>query len=194
MSNKNQCPHCGKMLVKLKEHIRTIHPQTPEDIEYRDKQNKRRRNYAQINRDIINKCNADWRERNPEKNKQARKTWADNNKEKVKQYRIIHKDHIKLMTKLNRSQKINCKDCGVEICKGYLSQHRKFCCKNHENGQKKNKAKTDRQIRNDSINIIKGKKPPISELDKLRAQIRRAEQQKEIKRNLTIMNDVILIF
>lgn len=202
MSNKQECPHCGKMLVKLKEHIKTIHPQTPEEFEYKEKEKQRRRDYAKNNRDILNKCNADWRKRHPEKYKQSCKNWADNNKERMKQYRIDNKEHLFEISRKNRSMRINCEDCGAEISKGYLSQHRKFCCKNPESIKNKNKAREDKLVRNESNNIIKGKKPrkpreikkPISEMDKLRAQIRRAEEQKAIKRNLTIKNDVILEF
>lgn len=199
---KKECPHCGKMLVKLKEHIRTIHPQTPEDVEYREKELARRRQYAKDNRHILNRCNAQWRKRHPDRYKQSCKNWADNNKERMKQYRIDNKEHLFEVSKKNRSLRIQCEECGVEISKGYLSQHRKFCCKNPDSGKEKNKARADRKIRNDSNNIIQGKKPrkpretkkPISEMDKLRAQIRRAEEQKTIKRNLTIKNDVILEF
>tara|TARA_E500000305_G_scaffold111338_1_gene122839 strand:- start:1262 stop:1879 length:618 start_codon:yes stop_codon:yes gene_type:complete len=205
MTTKQECPHCGKMLVNIREHIRTIHPQTPEDLQYKEKEKLRRREYARNNRNILNKCNLAWRTNNPEAYKASNRKWADNNKERMKQYRIDNKEHLQKINKINRRQRINCIDCGVEISKGYLSQHKKFCCKNPEYGQKKNKDKEDKLIRNESNNIIKGKKArkprkikedykPISEMDKLRAQIKRAEQQKAIKRNLTIKNDVILEF
>ena len=85
---------------------------------------------------------------------------------------------------------------------------KKFCCKNPESIEEKNKAKAKRQIRDETNNIIKGKKPKkkykprgtepeikvISEMDKLRLKIKRAEIAKEIKRNLLIKNDVLLEF
>ena len=203
MSNKKECPHCGKMIVKLNDHIKRIHPQTPEDIEFRDKEKERCLNYAKNNRDVLNKCNIRWREKNQEQYKASCKKWTEKNKERMKQYRIDNKEHLYEVSKKNRSQRINCVDCGAEISKGYLSQHKKFCCKNPESIEEKNKAKADRQIRIDSKNIIKGKKPkreqkrdikPLSEMDKLRLKVKRAEEAKEIKRNLLIKNDVLLEF
>jgi len=203
MSNKKECPHCGKMIVKLNDHIKRIHPQTPEDIEFRDKEKERCLNYAKNNRDVLNKCNTNWRKNNPEQYKASCKKWTEKNKERMKQYRIDNKNHLYEVSKKNRSQRINCVDCGAEISKGYLSQHKKFCCKDPESIEEKNKAKTDRQIRIDSKNIIKGKKPkreqkrdikPLSEMDKLRLKVKRAEEAKEIKRNLLIKNDVLLEF
>jgi len=203
MSNKKECPHCGKMIVKLNDHIKRIHPQTPEDIEFRDKEKERCLNYAKNNRDVLNKCNINWREKNQEQYKASCKKWTEKNKERMKQYRIDNKEHLYEVSKKNRSQRINCVDCGAEISKGYLSQHKKFCCKDPESIEEKNKAKADRQIRIDSKNIIKGKKPkreqkrdikPLSEMDKLRLKVKRAEEAKEIKRNLLIKNDVLLEF
>jgi len=203
MSNKKECPHCGKMIVKLNDHIKRIHPQTPEDIEFRDKEKERCLNYAKNNRDVLNKCNIRWREKNQEQYKASCKKWTEKNKERMKQYRIDNKEHLYEVSKKNRSQRINCVDCGAEISKGYLSQHKKFCCKDPESIEEKNKAKADRQIRIDSKNIIKGKKPkreqkrdikPLSEMDKLRLKVKRAEEAKEIKRNLLIKNDVLLEF
>ena len=203
MSNKKECPHCGKMIVKLNDHIKRIHPQTPEDIEFKLKENERCLNYAKNNRDVLNKCNIRWREKNQEQYKASCKKWTEKNKERMKQYRIDNKEHLYEISKINRSQRINCVDCGAEISKGYLSQHKKFCCKNPASIEESNKAKTDRQIRIDSKNIIKGKKPkreqkrdikPLSEMDKLRLKVKRAEEAKEIKRNLLIKNDVLLEF
>ena len=141
MSNKKECPHCGKMIVKLNDHIKRIHPQTPEDIEFKLKENERCLNYARNNRDVLNKCNANWRKNNPEQYKASCKKWTEKNQERMKQYRIDNKEQIFIVSKKNRSQRINCVDCGVEISKGYLSQHKKFCCKDPESIQRKMKEK-----------------------------------------------------
>ena len=208
MSNKRECPYCNKMIVKLNDHIKRIHPQTPEDIEFKLKENERCLNYARNNRDVLNKCNANWRKNNPEQYKASCKKWNENNQERMKQYRIDNKEQIFIVSKKNRSQRINCVDCGVEISKGYLSQHKKFCCKDPESIQRKMKEKEEKVIRDETNSIIRGKKPkkkykprgtepeikPLSEMDKLRLKIKRAEKAKEIKKNLLIKNDVLLEF
>ena len=86
------------------------------------------RQIATLNKVIPGRAGKEYRDEHKEMIKEREKKYYEENKEKylnkVKEYRDEHKEIIKEKKKLYYDEKVLC-DCGILICRGNLTKHKK---------------------------------------------------------------------
>ena len=171
-----KCEICGLFRANLRQHFILNHSTDPKHLEQKEQKRLASKKHFEENKEKYAENRIKWRKKNPEKLKIARDKWREKNKEAV---RLKNREYSK--------QPVECKICGKIYTRNYLRRHIKICI----NGNTKPKmGNTKPKITRVSKTHLPVKK--ISEIDKLRQQIKKAEEKNEIKKNLTIKSNVIL--
>lgn len=169
-----ECPHCNKSVkdIYLSKHIRYVHT----DPEFKKKTDEHAKKYRLSHPEAIQRSRQKWlsKPENQEINKKCNDNWRKKHLEKINE---------------RQRETAKCKYCNLTVCKGSLSRHIKNIHDPNKPPRKKKQQEKPRMM-------IEKKEPKskLSELDKLKLQIAKAEKRKAIKRNLQIKENVILEF